>query len=166
MKCRAVALTLGLLIIGGGVNGCAEEVGRWTMNGRALDRKVLALQPGMSVEAVRAQLGEPSSEISLEEEEVLTYGEWRWRLVFITAERLESWTREYKSDDWPTDSKALDRKVLKLQLGTSIEDVREKLGKPEALQIYRNVPHKEESLWYLPWKLSFTDGKLEFRTKW
>jgi hypothetical protein len=68
---------------------------------------------------------------------------------------------------WTTNGKAPGRKVLRLRLGTSIEDVRAKLGTPEALEIYRNAPHKEESLWYGNgrWKLDFTDGALEGRYK-
>lgn len=165
MKCRVAALALGLLAIPVGASGCGEEVGRPTVSSKALDRRVFALQPGTSADAVRAQLGEPVSEISLDEEDVLYYGRWQWQLAF-TDKGLETRTREYKPGRWAKgESKALDRKVFALQPGTSIRAVRALLGHPESLQIYANAPAKEESLWYGQWKLSFTDGRLEARTK-
>lgn len=166
MKRRIFVLTFSLLILSLGVAGCDEATVRSTVTGKALDRKVLKLQTGASTEEVRSKLGKPRLEKDLGEEEVLYYG--LWQLVF-TDRGLGSRTRDYKAGygQWAYNSKALERKVLLLPPGTSIEYVRAKLGTPEALEIDRDPPHKEESLWYGHgrWKLSFTDGDLIRKAK-
>lgn len=136
--------------------------GPWTTNSKALDRKVLALQPGASIEAVRSKLGNPASVIAAEGQVVLLYG--TWRLAFYD-EGLESRTREYRPGRWSTNEKGLNRKVLKLELGTPIEVIRSEFGKPEAYEIFSNPPSREESLHYGRWKFDFTDGILEGRYK-
>jgi hypothetical protein len=162
MRLRISALVLGLLV-SGLVAGCGEEASRWTTNSKALDEMVLALRSDISIEAVRAELGRPRLEMDLGEEETLHYG--LWQLVFIDG-YLDSRTRYYTTMHQRFPPWTLDRKVRKFRRGMSIKVVRSILGKPEALQVFKNAPGKEVSLWYPGWELGFTAGKLEIRTRW
>jgi hypothetical protein len=163
MKRHIFILTL-LLAFGLSAAGCAANADTQSVTGEALDQKILRLEPGDSIEDVRSKLGKPQLEKELGEEQVLHYGP--WQLVF-TDSGLKSRTRYYRSGyHRNVNARALARKVSGLQLGMSIGDVKAKLGVPEALEIYRNAPHKEVSLWYGAgrWRLDFTEGKLESRT--
>jgi hypothetical protein len=66
----------------------------------------------------------------------------------------------------PPIGRELDRKVLKLQPGMSIETVKSRLGMPEGYEeVFEDSSNPEEILWYGSWKLSFIDGGLESRNK-
>ena len=108
-------------------------------------------------------LGAPRLEKNLGKEEVLYYG--LWQIVFEPD--LTTRSRYYKPDSSTSKGEALNRQVVKLEAGTSMKDVKSVLGKPEVLEVFRNAPHKEESLWYGNghWEINFTNGKLTGKTK-
>ncbi len=164
MKRQVLPLIFVLAIFGVGVTACSGESGSSAIRGKALDRAVLKLQSGMSVDDVRAKLGTPRLERTLGKEEVLYYS--LWQLVFEPG--LKTRTRVYRAGYRPNiDIKALARKIQKLRLSMSIQDVRARLGVPEALEVIQNPPHEEESLWYGNgrWKLEFAVGRLVKKIK-
>jgi hypothetical protein len=127
----------------------------------------------MSVEHVRAKLGEPIAENSADAEyafvENLMYG--RWQLQFEDGS-LERRIKVLRVRPIPVFSPreerqdgALDRRVRSLRLGMPMEAVRARLGRAESYEIDRNVP-KEEFLSYGPWELTFIDGSLKHRQRW
>lgn len=174
MKRRVAALALCLVAIGGALIGCSEESGNggvpWPPpNSKALDRRVLALESGMSVERVRAELGEPLTENSVDAEyavvENLMYG--RWQLQFeddSLMKRIKVLTNN-PGLLLRVGRAGLDRKVRSLKLGMPMVAVRARLGRPEAYEIDRNAP-KEEFLSYGAWELSFINGTLRHRQRW
>jgi hypothetical protein len=65
-----------------------------------------------------------------------------------------------------TNNKALNRKVAKIPLGSSIDSVRQKLGKPDSYQVSKIAGlGKMEYLYYGQWQLSFTNDKLEGKSR-
>lgn len=65
-----------------------------------------------------------------------------------------------------TNNKALNRKVAKIPLGSSIDSVRAELGKPDSYQVSRSAGlGKSEYLYYGQWQLSFTNGTLDSKNK-
>lgn len=64
-----------------------------------------------------------------------------------------------------TNNKALNRKVAKIPLGSSVESVKAKLGKPDSYQVSNTSYGKEESFYYGQWQLNFSDGKLESKNR-
>ena len=64
-----------------------------------------------------------------------------------------------------TNNKQMNRKVGAIPLGSSIDSVRSKLGKPESYQVSESSLGKEENLYYGQWQLNFTDGELESKNK-
>jgi outer membrane protein assembly factor BamE (lipoprotein component of BamABCDE complex) len=165
MKLLCFALTLSVLVISVGAIGCSEGAGSRIVKGKALDHKVLKLEPGASTEDVRSDLGSPRLERDLGGEEVLYYGPW---LLLFADHGLMTRTRYYKSG-WHRNInvKVLNRKVMKLRRGTSIEYVRKNLGTPEAIDVYQDAPRREVGYWYGDgrWRITFTDGKLEIRNR-
>ncbi|MDQ3724384.1 MAG: hypothetical protein M3335_00600 [Actinomycetota bacterium] len=64
-----------------------------------------------------------------------------------------------------TNNKAMNRKVAAISLGSSIESVKAKLGKPDNYQVMNSSYGKTEFLYYGQWQLSFEDGKLDSKNK-
>lgn len=64
-----------------------------------------------------------------------------------------------------TNNKSLNRKVAKIPLGTSVQAVKAKLGKPDNYQVSNTSYGKSEYLYYGQWQLAFEDGKLESKSK-
>jgi len=65
-----------------------------------------------------------------------------------------------------TNNPALNRKVATIALGTSVETVKKKLGKPDNYQVSRTAGlGKTEYLYYGQWQMSFTNGKLDSKNK-
>lgn len=64
-----------------------------------------------------------------------------------------------------TNNKALNRKVAAIPLGSSVESVKGKLGKPDDYQVMNSSYGKTEFLYYGQWQLSFEDGKLDSKNK-
>jgi hypothetical protein len=65
-----------------------------------------------------------------------------------------------------TNNKALNRKVAKIPLGSSIESVKQKMGKPDNYQVSKTAGlGKSEYLYYGQWQLSFTNGTLDSKNK-
>lgn len=65
-----------------------------------------------------------------------------------------------------TNNKALNRKIAKIPLGSSVDSVRSELGKPDSYQVSKTAGlGKSEYLYYGQWQLSFTDGTLESKNK-
>jgi outer membrane protein assembly factor BamE (lipoprotein component of BamABCDE complex) len=145
MKRHTFVLALCLMVLSLTAAGYSADAESQGVSGKAMDQMALKLEPGDSVEDVRSELGKPQLEKELGKERVLSYGP--WQLVF-TNSGLKSRTRYYRSEyHRNVNARALARKVSELQLGMSVRDVKEKLGMPEALELYRNEPHKEVSLW-------------------
>lgn len=134
------------------------EPARWR-DSKALDRKVLGLQPGMSVDAVRSRLGMQAYGAAEEDSIALFYGSWQLTFGFSG---LDTRTRDYGHRRW-ADYQLLDSKIRRLRLGSSIKAVKSKLGRPEALEVYATVPEQDIALVYGPWTLDFTNERLEGR---
>jgi hypothetical protein len=64
-----------------------------------------------------------------------------------------------------TNNKALNRKVGAIPLGTSVESVKARLGKPDNYQVMNSSYGKTEFLYYGQWQLSFENGKLDSKNK-
>lgn len=65
-----------------------------------------------------------------------------------------------------TNNKALNRKVAAIPLGTSVEVVKARLGKPDDYQVSTTAGlGKSEYLYYGQWQLAFSNGKLESKNK-
>lgn len=170
------AAVLVLIVISMGVSGCSNERGNGTdswppPNSKALDREVVALKPGMSLESVQARLGEPQSDRKFGGEpgvQMLFYD--RWQLLFEDghlARRIKYVFERPFPDPSTVDQKekAFDRRVLDLKRGASISAIRSKFGPPDTYEIIRTVPRREEILAYELWELTFVDGALNHRQK-
>lgn len=182
MNRRVAALIVSVLAFSVVSIGCSEagneearlpsdhQAARLPANDQALDRKVRELESGMSIEDVRARLGEPLGEQieSDPEVEMLFYG--RWELFFEddSLDRRVKYVIERPIPDprvIDQKQKALDRKVLALRLGMSMAAVRSTFGTPDTYTIFKNAPGKEEGLSYEGWELTFVDGVLTHRQK-
>ena len=64
-----------------------------------------------------------------------------------------------------TNNKALNRKVGAIPLGTAINSVKARLGKPDNYQVMNSSYGKTEFLYYGQWQLSFENGKLDSKNK-
>lgn len=65
-----------------------------------------------------------------------------------------------------TNNKAMNRKVAAIPLGTSLDSVKSKLGKPDSYQVSQSAGlGKQEYLYYGQWQLAFSDGELESKNK-
>ncbi len=64
-----------------------------------------------------------------------------------------------------TNDKALNRKMAKVPIGASIESARKRLGQPDSYESTETGAGKEETLNYGQWRLEFSDGKLESKSK-
>ncbi len=64
-----------------------------------------------------------------------------------------------------TNNKALNRKVAAIPLGTSVESVKAKLGKPDDYQVMNSSYGKSEYLYYGQWQLTFENGTLDSKNK-
>jgi hypothetical protein len=135
---------------------------------------VATLEPGTSVEAVRAELGDPPQAGTHDAEGVLLttliYG--RWVLQFEDG-RLTERIKDLDLRPIPAGNtfmweekrdRAVDQEVLDLHLGMSMATVRSRLGGPEAIALGRNDP-KEETLSYGFWDLRFVDDALTYRQR-
>ena len=173
------AATLVLVTVGLVASGCSADSGseaehKPPRNSPALDKKVAALEPGMSTDNVEARLGEPFDENLREVEPGITmlfYG--RWRLDFedgkLSRRIKYSPERPIRNDRGVEGQKerALDRKVLSLKPGTtSMATVRSQFGRPVTYEIVKNAPGKEVALSYEWWELTFVDGILVHRQRW
>ena len=173
LKRRFIAFALSSLILGAVVAGCSDESGEgWTANGKALDRKVLSLGQGTSIEAVRSELGTPGSEFIEGREASLQYD--LWQFVFVDG-RLKRRVKEHLLEHGSVPpftkaserrSKELDGEILELQRWMSIKAVKSRLGMPERFyETFESSRTPEVTLWYESWELSFVDGVLVMRTK-
>jgi len=155
--------TLVLLCLVVGISGCSQGESQSTATGGALDRKVLSLGQGTSVDAVEATLGTPASKVVDGEATVLFYG--GWRLAFV-GESLERRSREH----WPRTrtlpaGERLDLEVLELRPGMSIKAVKFRLGDPRVYEeVFEASPSPEKILRYAQWEISFSDDRLVRRT--
>ena len=64
-----------------------------------------------------------------------------------------------------TNNKTLNRRVAAIPLGSSVDSVKAKLGKPDNYQVMNNNYGKTEFLYYGQWQLSFEDGRLDSKNK-
>jgi hypothetical protein len=65
-----------------------------------------------------------------------------------------------------TNNKAVNRQIASISLGSSIDTVRAKLGKPDSYQVSKTAGlGKLEYLYYGQWQLSFTNGTLDGKSK-
>jgi hypothetical protein len=165
VKSRYLAICVVVLSVGG--IGCAQDgagpaVARTqTPDLKILDKSIPKLEPGSSTEDVRAKIGAPIEESTLEDGEVsLSYGNGLWQLFFDPD--LVASTRHYRAGYWPSGRNVapLDREVRGLKARSSMAEVKRQFGEPESWVI--EIPGEKESLWYGPgrWKLMFSDDML------
>lgn len=158
-------------MVGSGLTACGNDESSKTtrVSSRVLDRRIPDLPQGASLALVEARLGEPESEVSVGNQTVLSYAPWR-----LVAEdgRLKRRSRSRHtgqvgvSEPSERESEVLDQKILALKPGTSITDVRRRLGVPEHdEEVFEGVRHPEVVLSYGAWLLSFRNGELKQRTK-
>jgi hypothetical protein len=130
-----------------------------------LNRRVLHLQQGESVDQVKSQIGEPDVESSAGSNEYLSYG--IWQLAFIEG-RLEARSRVIIPSGDPSVMKPreLSRLVRALHLGTGVREVQALLGAPEAVYLtYEGDAQPVRVLRYAPWELTFVGGALTLRAQ-
>jgi hypothetical protein len=167
---RASAFVLALVSSGLVVVGCSEsdEGPRQATSGEVHGPKVLSLEQGASVDDVVVELGEPVSEFTDEEVTALHYlgDDGVWHLTFEDGRlRVRARERRYHSAHAPH-GRALDRDVLGLHPGMTIRAVESRLGKPQVYEEeFEGAPRPREVFRYGVWELSFSNGRLTFRTK-
>lgn len=127
---------------------------------RDRDDVVLALQPGTLAETVMKRLGPPVSVFAHPDESTLYYD--AWQLTFANEglkDRIRYPVPEPEFSVWAFDrrQRVLDRKIRNLRLGTSIEAVKDRLGQPEAVEVYGRSLRRDVGLWYGERRLVF-DG--------
>ncbi|MGE5336033.1 MAG: hypothetical protein ACM3JL_01255 [Nitrososphaerota archaeon] len=145
--------------------GCGSTREASSLKGKALTRAVLHLHQGASLVEAKKQLGDPISEVEDGSRAGLNYG--TWQLSFVHG-RLKERSRVLspKGKRRNVHGNALHHAVLHFPTGTTIGKVRMKLGTPEAVYlIYEGSRHPRMVLRYGSWELTFTKGKLVFRTQ-
>jgi hypothetical protein len=144
--------------------GC-DDAQHAKYHGEALTQAVRELEQGASIEAVKSQLGDAVSEAKHDSETVLNYGTWQLSFVndhLITRSRVAIPEQAQSIHG----GRRLERKVLSLAHGISIDRARSVLGVPEEIyEIYEDSSHPTEILRYGSWELSFVNGKLSQRSK-
>ncbi len=169
-------IVLCLVAVGLMQGACSRDDGnaenfRAPSNNPALDRKIQALRPGMSLNAVRAKLGKPLGERDFEKDpeiHMLFYG--RWQLLFEDGKldrRIKYVIERTPPEPAHIDKeeRALQRVVLSLKPGVSKTVVRSALGPPDTYEIVKGAPHSKEVLSYELWELTFVDNALVLRNK-
>lgn len=144
--------------------GCGGSNGS-TPQGASLTRRVLALKPTSSIEDVRSRIGAPLSEASKGEEVTLNYG--TWQLIFVEG-RLTKRARVVvpRGAHRTANSSALNRKIMALSLGESVNQIEVMLGTPEVIYvIYEGTSAPIRVLRYSSWELTVVNGKLEQRAR-
>lgn len=164
MRRRATILTACVVMAVTGIIGCSDDTIHPSFSGVTLDRRVLRLPQGASIEAVEGELGAPDSEATDGDETALHYR--LWQLVF-TKGLLKKKSREYRpSHPVQASGAAFDHKVLSLQRGMPIAKVKARLGVPTSYEkVFRSRSIPENILRYGPWEITFTEGGLTRRTK-
>jgi hypothetical protein len=159
-----------LLLLAVGLGGCSNaleaETERSTREMAALDRLVVALEPGISPAEVRDELGRPEAETGVEGEPttMMVYAGGRWELHF-EENRLDRRVKypAVRRSRGIGEEGLLDRKIRALHRGMGIVTVRARLGSPRS---YELGTEKEVVLWYGRWSLTFRGGALDTRTAW
>jgi hypothetical protein len=65
-----------------------------------------------------------------------------------------------------TNNRALNREVATIPLGSSIDSVKSKLGRPDNYQVSNTAGlGKTQYLYYGQWQMSFTNGTLDSKNK-
>lgn len=159
-------VTVVLLICGSGlsVGGCGESQSGVSL-GQSLNRRVLALKPGTSIESARSQLGEPISDVTEGREDGLNYGS--WQLTFVDGRLTRRSKMLVPGHAHPArESGSLEHKILDLSLGMSTGETKAVLGVPEVIYvIYERSPEPVKVWRYGLWELSFSKGKLQQRSQ-
>jgi hypothetical protein len=159
-------VTIGLVVCAFGVSviGCGDSQDDSIFGGE-LTRRVLALDPGVSIESARAKLGEPINEISEGHEDVLNYGS--WQLTFVGSHLTRRSRVFVPRHARPIrETQSLRRKILDLSLGMSIAETKAVLGVPESIYVVYDRSSKPlRVLRYGLWELSFTNGSLRQRSQ-
>lgn len=175
MNRRVGALILGIAALTVATSGCGDKTPSTEVwlpkNSPALDRQIAELNRGMSVESVKARLGKPLSENTVDEGNrtvaMLFYG--RWQLLFDDGklDRRVKYVFERPIPKVGVDDqkeRALDRRVLALRPGMPMGAIKSRLGVPDTFEIDRNDP-EEITLSYKYWRLAFVNGVLKLRNR-
>jgi hypothetical protein len=145
--------------------GCGSSQPEVAAKGTSLNRQILQLEQGASVDLVKEKLGEPDMESGDGVSEGLGYG--IWQLTFV-HEHLTMRSKVLVPSNGPPSAggRSLSKKILQLSLGTKIGVAEENLGTPETVYlIYENEPQPTKVLRYGPWELTFVHGELSQRAR-
>jgi hypothetical protein len=147
------------------VSGCGDSGGKAVKSPEAVNREVLGLEQGASVDEVKDQLGEPGVESSVGSNDELSYG--IWQLAFVDG-GLKSRSKVIVPKQSPSASEpgALSKTVRGIHLGTKRGNVEAILGIPEVVYvIYEGGAEPVRVLRYGSWELTFVHGALTLRAQ-
>jgi len=130
-----------------------------------LDRQVIQLEQGASVDSVKEQLGEPKASTSSGATEALSYG--NWQLTFEDGHLIErSKVVVPRHGSSVPQGGNMTKKILKLPLGTKRALAEATLGTPEVVYvIYEKQARPTKILRYGSWELTFVQGALTQRAQ-
>lgn len=145
-----------------GCGGSGEEPAKAP---EAVNRQILQLEQGVSVDEVKDQLGEPNVEGSAGSNDELSYG--IWQLAFVDDGLItRSKVIVPKQNQPAREPGSLSRTVRGLHLGTKLRNVEAILGVPESVYvIYEGRVRPVRVLRYGSWELTFVDGTLANRAQ-
>jgi hypothetical protein len=162
-KCGVSWVAFALLALT--VSGCGGSGGEAVKSPEAVNRQILHLEQGVSVDEVKAQIGEPDVESTVGSNDELRYG--IWQLAF-TDGRLNTRSKVIAPKQSPSVSEpgALSKTVRGLHLGAKLGNVEAILGIPEVVYVvYEGRAEPVRVLRYGSWELTFVDGALTLRAQ-
>lgn len=153
------------MILGAVLIGCGDSHQQTETTPRVQARQIISLGQGAPVDLVKQRLGEPDAESSDGDSESLSYG--IWQLSFENG-RLKTRSKVIapKNGHLVLQSPKITKKVLRLKLGTKLNEVEAKLGAPETVSvIYEGQSRPIRILSYASWQLTFVHGLLSQRAQ-
>jgi hypothetical protein len=166
MKLRpALPLAVGAVALIMHLAGCGQQEQETVTRGADLNRQIIELEQGALVDDVKSQLGEPRAETNKGSVDGLSYG--IWQLAFVDG-RLTTRSKVINLGGGSSaeGGRALDKMILRLQLGTKLKVAETRLGTPEVMYvIYEGESQPIKILRYGPWELTFVKGQLSQRAQ-
>ena len=161
-------LIVSALILLGYLGGCSQQNHSSLQNTHALDKRVLGLHNGESIEVVKTKLGAPISEfIDGHGSGALNYSGWqigfsRGRLTY----RIHQLRRRRNGYRKMRRKVARNSAILSLRRGMPVDTVIATLGQPDVVEDYYGLGPPETVLRYGPWEIRFRHNMLRLRTQW
>lgn len=157
-----------LVLIAGLLASCGGQRTPQVAGTVELNRKIEGLKQGTSIEATKALIGDPVTEVYKGNEATLYYP--RWQLEFTSGNlkvkvKLLSDALGDRAVARPA-RLATTRAILGLHRGMSIEKVTSRLGPPDEYEVEITGRSRRRVLWYGAWELSFYGRRLTQRTRW